>query len=148
MPHRLLCCTACNAAPPEMPHRLQCRTAYIAAPPATPHCLLYRKWPTGSGNMSNLRLSNSSINFCLTSFLIRSCLLWEPQKSKMAARGFQNGRHHLERCLPLDFLALLSTFLKRFFESSTPSMRKGHDGEKKLTTENMMFIVATNVIAN
>ena len=33
-----------------------------------------------------------------------------PAKSKMVARGPQNGRGGLERCLPLDFLGILSTF--------------------------------------
>ena len=42
----------------------------------------------------------------------------EPAKSKMAARGPQNGRRVLESVLPLGF------------DLSTPSMRKGRDGEK------------------
>ena len=37
----------------------------------------------------------------------------------------------LERCLPQGFSALLSTFLNKFFDPSTPSMRKVDDrGEK------------------
>ena len=39
----------------------------------------------------------------------RSCQ-WK--KSKMAARGPKNGRQGLERCLPLGFGALPSTFAK------------------------------------
>ena len=35
-----------------------------------------------------------------------------PAKSKMAASGPQNGRRGLERCLPLGFGALPSTFAK------------------------------------
>ena len=41
------------------------------------------------------------------------------------ASGPQNGRGGLERCLHLDF------GLNKFFDPSTPSMRKGRDGGKK-----------------
>ena len=37
--------------------------AYNTAPPATSHRLLNQKWPTGSGNTSNLRLLDPLINF-------------------------------------------------------------------------------------
>ena len=39
-------------------------------------------------------------------------LLWEPQKSKMAARGPQNGQPGLEKGVPEGFWALLWTFAK------------------------------------
>ena len=41
-----------------------------------------------------------------------ACNAAPPAKSKMAARGPQNGRRGLERCLPLGFGALPSTFAK------------------------------------
>ena len=37
--------------------------------------------------------------------LVTACNAAPPAKSKMAARGPQNGGRGLERCLPLDFLA-------------------------------------------
>ena len=40
-----------------------------------------------------------------------------PTKSKMVARGPQNGQWCLQRCLPLDFLAQ-----NKFFDPSTPFM--------------------------
>ena len=42
--------------------------------------------------------------------LSQSFLLWEPQKSKMAARWPQNGQRGLERCLSLGFWVFLSKF--------------------------------------
>ena len=48
-------------------------------------------------------------------------------KSKMADRRPQNGRRGLERCLP-HFKQLL---LNKFFDLSTPSMRKVDNREKK-----------------
>ena len=95
-------------SPPATPHRLQRRTAYKinngheGAP----------KWPTGSGKRLNLRLFDPPINFRLISFLIRSFLLWEPQKFKMVTWGPQNGQRGLERGEPLGFLELPSTFSK------------------------------------
>ena len=47
--------------------------------------------------------------------------------SKMAARGPQNGRRGLEMFLLLGYWPLS---LNKFFDPSTPSMRKGRDGEK------------------
>ena len=64
-------------------------TACNATQPATHHRPLNPKWPTGSGNRLNLRLLDPLINFCKISFLIRSFLPLEPQKSKMAAWGSQ-----------------------------------------------------------
>ena len=55
--------------------------------------------------------------FLLNKFLIWSFLLWEPQKSKMSARGPQNVRWGQERGLPVSFWALLSTFSKLVFRS-------------------------------
>ena len=55
-----------------------------------------------------------------------------PAKSKMAARGPQNGRRGLESGLPPRFLALPSTFANKFSDPSTPSMRKGRDREWKM----------------
>ena len=70
-----------------------------------------------------------------------------PAKSKKAARGLQNGRQGLEMCLSLGFLGILSNFHKiNFFDPSTPSMRKGRDGEKKnggKKRKRRMKIVAT-----
>ena len=100
------------AAPGALTHRLQHHTACNTTPPATPYRPLYPKWPTGSRNRSNLRLLDHLINFCKLSFLIRWFLLWEPQKSKMAARGTQNGRRRLKRGPPLGFQSLPSTFSK------------------------------------
>ena len=57
-------------------------------------------------------------------------------KSKMVARGPQNGRGGLERCLPLDFGHSKQLSLNKFFDPSTPSMRKGRDrgyGKKEKT---------------
>ena len=71
-------------SPPATPHRLQRPTACNAAPPLTPHRLQRRT----------------------------TCNAAPPAKSKMAASGPQNGRRGLERCLPLGFGALPSTFAK------------------------------------
>ena len=101
--HRVQCCTA---APLATSHHLQCPTACNAAPLATPHRMLKPTWLMGCGSRLTLRLLDPPINF--DSII----LLLEPQKSKMAARGPQNGRRGLERGLPLDFGALPSTFSK------------------------------------
>ena len=50
----------------------------------------------------------------------------------MAARGPQNGRGGLERCLPLGFWRSKQLLLNKFFDPSTPSKRKGLDGEKNV----------------
>ena len=47
-----------------------------------------------------------------------------PAKSKMAARGPENGQRGLEMGLTLDYWPFRATFYL-----STPSMRKGDDGE-------------------
>ena len=47
----------------------------------------------------------------------------------MAARGPQNGRRGLKSALTLDYRVLRTTLQNRFFDPSTPSMRKGCDGE-------------------
>ena len=44
--------------------------------------------------------------------LLTACNAAPPAKSKMAARGPQNGRGGLQRCLPLGFWAFPSTFAK------------------------------------
>ena len=49
----------------------------------------------------------------------------------MATNGPQNGQPGLESGLSLSFWALPSTFAKLVFYPSTPSMRKGRDGEWK-----------------
>ena len=49
----------------------------------------------------------------------------------MTARGPQNGRGGLERCLPLVFGRSKQLSLNKFFDPSTPSMRKGRDGGKR-----------------
>ena len=87
-------------APGAPSHRLQRRTACNTKPPAI------SKMAEGSRNRSNHRLLDPPINFCYISFLIRSFLIWEPQKSKLAIRGPQRG---LESGLPLGFWALPST---------------------------------------
>ena len=51
-----------------------------------------------------------------------------PAKSKMAARGPQNGRRGLERGPTLGYWPFRATFANKFFDPSTPSMRKGGDG--------------------
>ena len=58
----------------------------------------------------------------------------------MAARGPQNGRRGLES---LGFFGFPSTFTK-FFDPSTPSMRKGREkkGKKKIK----IFSMATNAV--
>ena len=55
-----------------------------------------------------------------------------PEKSNMAAREPQNGRRGLERCHPLGFWHSKQLLLNKFFDPSTPSMRKGRDGEKQI----------------
>ena len=54
-----------------------------------------------------------------------------PTKSKMVARGPQNGRQDLERCLPIDFGRFHQLLLNNFFDPHTSSMRKSCNGEKK-----------------
>ena len=49
----------------------------------------------------------------------------------MAARGPQNGQQGLERGPTLGYFKQLS--LNKFFDLSTPSMRKGDDGKRKKT---------------
>ena len=71
----------------------------------------------------------------------------------MAARGPQNGRRGLERCLLLDFTHSKQLLQNKFYDPSTPSMIKGRDGKKmeKLEKEKwkrMTSIVATNVVGS
>ena len=54
-----------------------------------------------------------------------------PAKSKMAARGLQSGQRGLERCVPPDCRHSRQFSLNKFFDASTPSMRKGRNGEEK-----------------
>ena len=49
----------------------------------------------------------------------------------MAARGPQNGQWGLERGLPLGFGRSRQLSLNKFFDRSTPSMRKVDDGKRK-----------------
>ena len=49
----------------------------------------------------------------------------------MAAIGPQNGRRGLERGLPLGLGRSRLLSLNKFFDPSTPSMRKVDNGEKK-----------------
>ena len=51
-------------------------------------------------------------------------------KIKMAARGPQNGRRGLEKSLPQGFGRFKQLSLNKFFDPSTPSMRKGLDREE------------------
>ena len=64
-----------------------------------------------------------------------------------------SGRRGLERGVPLFFGHSHQLSLNKFFDPSTPSMRKGRDGEKKWKMEKMWgnimtFIVATNVVVS
>ena len=61
----------------------------------------------------------------------------------MADRGPQNGGRGLERCLPLVFGHSKQRSLNKFFDPSTPSMRKGRDREKRKKKKGRMKIVAT-----
>ena len=64
----------------------------------------------------------------------------------MAARGPLNGRGGLEKCLPQVFGRSKQLSLNKFFDPSTPSMRKGRDGGEKKRGEKkkrLMIIVAT-----
>ena len=54
-----------------------------------------------------------------------------PAKSKMAAKGPQNGRQGLQRSPTLGIGHSEQLSLNRFFDPSTPSMKKGCNGEKK-----------------
>ena len=64
-------------------------------------------------------------------------------KSKMAAKGPQNGRRG--RCLPLGFGHSKQLSLNKFFDLSTPSMRKGRVGGKKKTVENSgHYVIASS----
>ena len=77
----------------------------------------------------------------------------------MAARGPQNGRRGLERGLTLGYWPSKPLLLNKFFDPSTPSMRKGDDGgekkngkkkrgKKKKKKKIKTFLVATNVVAS
>ena len=48
-----------------------------------------------------------------------------PAISRMAARGLQSGQRGLERCVPPDCRHSRQFSLNKFFDASTPSMRKG-----------------------
>ena len=54
-----------------------------------------------------------------------------PAKSKMAARGPQNGRRGLEMGPTLGYWPFEQLSLNKFFDPSTPSIRKGRDGGEK-----------------
>ena len=65
-------------------------------------------------------------------------------KSKMAGRGPQNGQRGLKRCLHSDLGNSKQLSQNKFFDPSTPSMRKGGDGEKTGgKKKRLMKIVAT-----
>ena len=67
----------------------------------------------------------------------------------MAARGPKNGRRGLERGVPAGFGLSKQLLLNKFFDPSTPSMRKGRDRGKKTggkmgkKEKRLMIIVAT-----
>ena len=62
---------------------------------------------------------------------ITTCNAAPTPKSKMATSGPQKGRRGLEKCLPLGFGRFKQLSLNKFFDPSTPSMRKVDDGEEK-----------------
>ena len=68
----------------------------------------------------------------------------------MVAKGPKNCKCGLERCLPLGFWRSRQLLLNKFFDPSTPSMRKVDSGGKKRGKRGvgveMAFIVATNVV--
>ena len=100
------------------------RLQHVTACNTSSPCPLNPKWPTESGNRLNLRLLDPPINFRKISFLIRSFLLGEHKKSKMADRVWK-------RVYPKVFWRSCQLSQKKFFDPSTPSMRKVEDGEKE-----------------
>ena len=65
----------------------------------------------------------------------------------MATRGPQNGRQKVVYSYVFGRSRQLS--VNKFFDLSTPSMRKGDDGGKKGKKGKIkMFLVATNVVAS
>ena len=82
--------------------------------------------------------------FFRLNYFFRNCLKYQPSgasntrsllattaKSKITARGSQNGRRGLERCVPQGFWAFLQHSLSKFFDLSTSFMRKVDDGGEK-----------------
>ena len=69
----------------------------------------------------------------------------------MAARGPQNGRRGLERGVPLGFGHSRQLSLNKVFDPSTPSMRKGCDGEVEVeekNSEKKQFTIVMPVISH
>ena len=62
-----------------------------------------------------IMIMGHSRQLSLNKFLIQSFLLREPQKSKVATRGPQNGQQGLERCPHLGIWVLPSTFAEYVF---------------------------------
>merc|ERR1712121_481596 len=62
----------------------------------------------------------------------------------------QNGRRNLERCSPLVFACSKQLSLNKFFDPSTPSMRKGRNGgngkkkEKKTDENSGHYVIASS----
>ena len=63
----------------------------------------------------------------------------------MAARGPQNGRHGLEKGVPQVNGRFQQLLQSRFFDWSTPSMRKGCDGEKTKRKKIIEIVATINV---
>ena len=116
---------------PAMPHRLKHLTT----------CLIQNGW-------QGLKIRQLLLN----KFLIKLFLLWEPQKSKMAARGHLNGRQGLERVCtprffnaPVNFWSIHFRSKHCFLEKIRWRRKKKKKKEKKKRTS---FIVDTNVVAS
>ena len=75
-----------------------------------------------------------------------ACNATPPAKSKMAARGRQNGRRGLERCLPLGFWMFRKTsFLIRATEGKKWEKRGGNRGKKEKTDDySGLYVIASS----
>ena len=96
----------------SLAYRLQCGTTCNVAPPATPHRKLNPKWPTGSGNRSNLRLLDPPNNFRKISFFDSIIPSMRTSEIQNGCQGSQNGQRGLEGGLPLGLWVLPSTLAK------------------------------------
>ena len=119
--------------PPAMPNRLQ----------HLPICLI-QNGKRGLEIGQTLGYWTLRSTFAKQVFFICSFLLWEPQQSKMADRGTQNGWWGLKGVYLKIFWSSRQILLNKFFD-----MRKEDDGEKeRKERKKMLFIVATKVVAS